>query len=150
MPPSGSIHKFERLFRMAASLDIDKSDVDRYQDFINRKIYDLLLMGQAAAKANGHVVIEPQDLPITKGLQESMHAFRGIDAELGLTPAIDYITGRPPLDLPLADETDSRLPAVAGGLSYALAQSFRIIDPDLKNPHTEHWDKAFQLFDLLM
>ena len=57
MPPSGSIHKFERLFRMAASLDIDKSDVDRYQDFINRKIYDLLLMGQAAAKANGHVVI---------------------------------------------------------------------------------------------
>ena len=144
------VARFERFFRAAAGLDVDKDDLRRFDDFVNDKIYDLLLRGQANAKANGRDVLEPQDLPITKGLQESMHAFRGIDAELGLTPAIDYITGRPPLDLPLADETDSRLPAVAGGLSYALAQSFRIIDPDLKNPQTEHWDKAFQLFDLLM
>ena len=150
MPPSGSIHKFERLFRMAASLDIDKSDVDRYQDFINRKIYDLLLMGQAAAKANGHVVIEPQDLPITKGLQERMHEFRRLDEELELRPILEQLARHPPLDLDYADDTKARFPSIIGGLSVALARSFKIIEPGLKNPRTEHWQRGFDLFDLLL
>ena len=93
MIPSG-VHKFERLFRKAAGLDVDKADIARYQDFINRKLYDMLLMTQASAKSNGHVVIEPHDLPITKGLQESIHAFRRIDAEIELTPGIDHMDDR--------------------------------------------------------
>jgi hypothetical protein len=39
-----AISKFERFFRLAASLDVDKSDIKRYADFVNQKIYDLLLM----------------------------------------------------------------------------------------------------------
>jgi hypothetical protein len=34
-------------------------------------------------------------------------------------------------------------------VSVALAQSFKIIDPDLKNPETKHWKRCFQVFDLL-
>jgi hypothetical protein len=67
--------KFERLFRAAAGLNVDKQDVKRYGDFVNHKIYDLLLRGQATAKANGRDVIDPHDLPITKGLQECIHVF---------------------------------------------------------------------------
>jgi Domain of unknown function (DUF1931) len=52
-------HKFEQLFRKSAELDVDKADIARYQDFINRKLYDLLLMAQATAKANNHIAIEP-------------------------------------------------------------------------------------------
>ena len=111
------IHKFERFFRKAAGLDVDKADVARYQDFINRKLYDMLLMAQATATANGHVVIEPHDLPVTKGLQESVHAFRRIDAELDVTPIIDHVAGRPLLDLAIGYETDERLTETAGGLS---------------------------------
>src|SRR5689334_13063382 len=40
------IAKFERFFRLAAGLDVDKSDLRRYSDFVNGKIYDLLLRGQ--------------------------------------------------------------------------------------------------------
>lgn len=149
MTPSG-INKFERFFRKAAGLDVDKADVARYQDFINRKLHDMLLMAQVTAKASGHVVIEPRDLPITKGLQESVHAFRRIDAEVDVTPIIDHIAGRPPLDLAVGYETDERLPEIAGGLSYALAKTFVIMEPELKNPQTKHWDQAFRLFDLLM
>jgi hypothetical protein len=43
MPLTGA-HKFEKLFRKSAGLDVDKADIARYQDFINRKLYDLLLM----------------------------------------------------------------------------------------------------------
>jgi len=38
-------------------------------------------------------VIQPWDLPITKGLQETIHRFRLINAELQLT---DYGGGAPP------------------------------------------------------
>ena len=31
----------------------------------------------------------------------------------------------------------------------ALARTFTIIDPELKNPQTKHWERAFQIFDLL-
>jgi hypothetical protein len=37
-----------------------------------------------------------------------------------------------------------------GGLSVALARAFKIIDSDLKNPQTEHWQRCFRIFDLLM
>jgi hypothetical protein len=80
------IAKFEHFFRVAAGLDIDKADLKRYGDFVNRKIQDLLLRGQAAAKANGRDIVEPWDLPITKGLQESIHAFRTVDIADDLSP----------------------------------------------------------------
>ncbi|MDB4872165.1 MAG: hypothetical protein JWL97_3169, partial [Gemmatimonadales bacterium] len=47
-----SIAKFERFFRETASIDVDKDDLRRYNDFINDKVYDLLIRAQAAAKAN--------------------------------------------------------------------------------------------------
>jgi Domain of unknown function (DUF1931) len=144
------IAQFERFFRVAASLDVDKQDLKRYSDFINHKIYDLLLRGQAAAKANGRDIIEPHDLPITKGLQECIHAFRDIDEEIELQPILDHLTSRPPLDLAYDVETEARLPAIAGGLSVALARSFKIIDPHLKNPNSEHWRRSTRIFDLLL
>ena len=86
----------ERFFRIAAGLDVDKQDLKRYSDFINRKLHDLLVRAEAVAKANGRVVIQPCDL----GLQESIHdsdnidkqivalacAFKVIDGDLGIRP----------------------------------------------------------------
>ena len=142
--------QFERFFRVAAGLDVDKSDLKRYSDFVNHKIYDLLLRGEAAAKANGRDVIEPFDLPITKGLQESMHAFRKLEEAIALQPVLDALMARPPLNLACSVETEARLSEVAGGLSLALARTFKIIDPDLKNPRSEHWERSFRIFDLLL
>ena len=145
-----SVAKFERFFRIAAGLDVDKQDLKRYSDFINRKIYDLLLRAEAAARANGRVIIEPFDLPITKGLQESIHQFRKIDEQIELRPILGQLTMQPPLDLAYGEETEGRLPEVVGGLSVALARAFKIIDSRLKNPQTEHWQRCFRVFDLLL
>jgi hypothetical protein len=144
------IAKFERFFRLSAGLDIDKADLKRYSDFVNGKIYDLLLRGQAAAKANNRVTIEPFDLPITKGLQERIHEFRNIDEQIELRPILDHLASSPPLDLAYSEETEARLPEIAGGISVALARTFKIIDPKLKNPQTEHWERSQRLFDLLL
>ena len=145
-----AIAKFERFFRLVASLDVDKSDLKRYSTFVNDKIYDLLLRAQAAAKANGCDVIEPHDLPITKGLQERIHEFRRIDEQIELQPILDQLAARPPLDLAYSEETEARFPEIAGGISVALAHTFKVINPDLKNPQTEHWQGVLRIFDLLL
>jgi hypothetical protein len=115
-----NIAKFERFFRRAAGLDIYKEDLRRYDDFVNQKAYDLLLRGEANANANGRDVIQPSDLPITNGLQESIHAYRLInDEQLDVASILRQLT---------------KLPEIMGGLSFALAPCFKVLYPNLKNP----------------
>ena len=147
----GEVSTVERFFRRAGSLDIDKSDVRRYQDFIHQKIYDLLLMAEGTARANERDIIQPRDLPITKGLQESIHRFRRLDVASGMESGIlEELAAWPPLETALDEETQAGLPEIAGGLSYALAQAFKILDPEVANPQTRHWKRAFEIFNLLL
>jgi hypothetical protein len=141
---------FERFFRVAAELDVDKDDLKRFSGFVFDQIYDLLIRAQAIAEANLRDVIEPWDLPITKGLQERIHEFEKIDEEIQLEPFLGALAARPQLDVAIGDDTKDRLPAVAGGLSVALARTFKIIDPKVVNPSSEHWERAFRVFELLM
>ncbi|WP_141576620.1 DUF1931 family protein [Actinomadura sp. WMMA1423] len=144
------ISRFERFFRAAAGVDVDKNDLRRYHEFLDAKLYDLLLAGQAKAKANGRDIIEPFDLPITKGLQECIHRFRRLDDEIDVEPILELLARRPPLDIAVSDVTDEKLPEIAGGLSYALSQAFRIVFPDRRNPQTAHWERVQRMFDLLL
>jgi hypothetical protein len=145
-----AVARFERFFRAVAGLDVDKDDLRRYTDFVDDELYNLLLRAQATARANARDIIEPHDLPITKGLQERIHEFEKLDQEIELQSVLERTTARPPLDLALSDETTARLPAVVGGLSMALGRAMKIIYPDLKVPGTEHWERTFAMFDLLM
>jgi hypothetical protein len=63
---------------------------------------------------------------------------------------LDQAVPEPPLDLAYSQETEARLPAIAGGLSLALARTFKIIDPRIKHPATQQWERAFRIFDLLL
>jgi hypothetical protein len=144
------VAKFERFFRAAASLDIDKDDLRRYNDFIGQKIHDMLLRAEANAQANARDVIEPQDLPIGKGLQECMIQYRRLNEELELQPILDWLAQAPQMDRAPSDETEAELPTVAGGISYALAQTFKVIDPELKNPHGVEWERAIKVFNLIL
>lgn len=149
MPVMG-VHKFERFFRLAAGLDMDKDDLKRYSDFVSEKLYDLLVIGQASAKANSRDVLQPSDLPVTKGLQECIHEFRKLNEEIELHPILVQLATWPPLDVTMSEETESRLPGVVGGLSVALARTFRVLDPDVKNPGTTIWERSFRLISLLL
>jgi hypothetical protein len=148
MPVVG-VTKFERFFR-EEGLDVDKNDLKQYSDFIGRKLRELLDVGQAAAKQNQRDIIEPRDLPITHGLERSIQEFRKLDEQLELSPILDDLAGRPPLESALADATESRLPAIVGGLSVALAKTIKIVDPAAKIPHREQWERAFRIFDTVL
>ena len=58
MPVMG-FTRFERFFRAAGGVTVDRDDITRYLDFVNDALYDLLLIGQATAKANACDIIEP-------------------------------------------------------------------------------------------
>ncbi len=144
------VKQFEKLFREAASLDIDKSDIKRLDDFINQRLHDLLLLAQSKAKANGRPVIDWIDVPVTKGLQENMHEFRAMDESLSLSEILDSLSKLPPMDLPYAAALESKIPEITGGITVSLAKVFKTVDPDLKNPGTEEWDKVEQLYRVLL
>ncbi|MEW2082672.1 DUF1931 family protein [Streptomyces sp. NPDC005283] len=148
--PVMSVSRFERFFRMAAGLDVDKNDLKRYGEFVDAKLYDLLLVAQATAKANDRDVVQKHDLPITKGLQESIHGFRKLDHEIELKPILDQLATHPLLDRAPDEETESEYPEIIGGLSLALAQTFKILHPDLKNPQPRHWNEVRAVFDQLL
>ncbi len=148
MPVMG-FTKFERFFRAVGGVDVDRDDIKRYLDFVNDALYDLLLIGQATAKANVRDVILPWDLPVTKGLQESVHAFERLEEEIELRPILESLSAAP-LDAALADDTQAGLPLFFGGISVALARTFKFIDAELKAVHTEEWERTFSLFRLLI
>lgn len=143
------IRTFQRLFRVAAGVDIDKQDIRRYREFVDTMIDDIAIAGRDSATWNGRDIIAPADLPITKGLHERMREFDKLDVADEVRALLRHDLRRPPGDVTFSEETEDRLPDVFGGLSIVLARSFKVIDPSLANPRTEHWDRAFELFRLM-
>jgi Domain of unknown function (DUF1931) len=149
MPVMG-LTKFEQLFRAAAAVRVDRDDMKRYLDFVNEVIYDLLLGGQATARANARDIIEPWDLPVTAGLQECIHQFRRLDQDIEARPILESLAARPPLESSLSEATEGRLPELLGGISVALARVLRLLDADISAVHSEEWDRAFRLLRILI
>jgi len=146
--PSG-ITAFERFFRSVASIKIDKNDVRRFREFVDEQIDDIAIAGRNSAKWNGRDVVVPQDLPITKGVQERMREFDKLEEAEEIRELLRQAVRRPPGDVTFAEDTERLLPELFGGLSIALARSFRVVDPKVSNPSTEHWDRVFTLFRLV-
>jgi hypothetical protein len=83
-------------------------------------------------------------------LQESAHAFRRVEEEIELGPILESLVARPPLDYALSEATQTRLPELFGGVSVALARTFKLVDADMKAVHSQEWDRAFSIFRLLI
>ncbi len=144
------VSQFKRLFRKAASLDVDKSDLRRLSDFVTRKLADMLIVGRAAARENGRDVLWVYDLPITKGLQETMHEFRTLEEEIELKPILESLARVPYFDVAVSEAVEARLPEIVGALIIVLARTMKVIDPSLKNPQSRHWEQAERIFSMLM
>ena len=146
--PSG-IPVFERFFRSVASIKIDKNDVRRFREFVDEQIDDIAIAGRNSAKWNGRDVIVAQDLPITKGVQERMREFDKVEEAEEIRALLGQVVRQPPGDVAFAEDASRLLPELFGGLSIALARLFRVVDPTLSNPSTEHWNRVFTIFRLV-
>lgn len=146
--PSG-IPVFERFFRTVASIDIDKNDVRRFQDFVDELVDDIAIAGRNSARMNGRDVVAPQDLPITKGLQERMREFDKLEEADEVRKLLRQVVRQPPGDIAFAEDSEQLLPEIFGGLGIALARSLGAVDATVSNPSSEHWNRVFTIFRLV-
>lgn len=150
MMQQSSIQTFRRFFRAAAHLDVDDADVQRFSDFVDELIDELVAVGRKSALAEGRDVIEPHDLGLTEGIQERMREFARLEDADEVRGLLARQVRQPPGGVRFSRDAERLLPELFGGLSVALARSVRIVDPELTNPQPEHWERAFLLFQLLI
>lgn len=143
------IPQVQRFLRAAGGVDVDKDDVKRFWTFVDDEIDALLIAGRDSATWNGRDVIAPQDLSITRGLQEQIRAFGKLEESDELRRLLRGVLRRPPSDVTFGEETEDELVEVLGGLGVALARCFRLLDEHVPNPTTQHWDRALALVRLL-
>jgi hypothetical protein len=144
------IPELQRFFREAGGVDVDKSDLERYRTFVDEKVDAIAIAGRDSASWNNRDVIAPQDLPITKGLQERMREFGKLETADDMRQWMSQTLRRPPDDVTFGEETEAVLNDVFGGISIALARSFRILDPEVANPQSQDWDRVFTWFQLTL
>ena len=142
-------HKLEELFRRGASLDIKKGHAKDITDIVEEKLYDLLLMGQKSAKYNDRDVIWKYDLPITKGLEETINEFKKLEHELDLKDILERLATYPPL-LELEAELEKSLPEIVGGLTLVLAKTMKAIDKEKRAVSHELINEAKHIMNLVL
>jgi len=144
------VHKMERFFREAASLDVDKNDLKRLSDLIGRKLNDILVIGVRNAGYNGRDIVMEPDLPLTKGFMESLRQFRAMETDLELKPILEHLATYPPLDLDLSVDVEEMIPDLVGGLMLIIARTMKTMDPKVVNPDTEMWQRVEGILDLTL
>ncbi len=144
------VTQFQRLFREAAGIDIDKDDIKRLDGFITARLHDLLLMAQRLAKANGRPVIDWIDVPLTKGLQADIHNFGRLEEAVEVETVLERLATLPQMDLDLTEELEAHLPELAGGITFSLARVFKVVDPTIRNPSSHDWRRVEEIYDILL
>ena len=143
-------NRLKEFLRRSAGLDIDKSDMKRLTDLIGKKLNDLLVIGVRNASYNNRDIIMEPDLPLTKGFLEHMQDFRRYEESIELKPILDHLATYPPLERALSLEVEAMLPELAGTLAMLAGHAMKTIDPDVKNPRGDMWEKVLCLMELLL
>jgi Domain of unknown function (DUF1931) len=142
--------RLKEFLRRSAGVDIDKSDMDRLTDLIGKKLNDLLVIGVRNASYNNRDIVMEPDLPLTKGVLEHIRVFRRYEEEIDLKPILDHLATYPPLERTLSLDVEAMLPDLVGTLAMLAGQTMKIIDPDVKNPDSEMWERVLRSMELLL
>ncbi|RUM74732.1 MAG: hypothetical protein DSZ10_01085 [Sulfurovum sp.] len=142
--------KLEALFRKAASLDIHKGHAKDITDIVEQKLVDLLIAGERNANMNGRDVIWEADLPITKGLQETIIEFRKLEEEIDLKDVLEMLTTFPPLKYPYSAELEEKLPEITGALIVVMARIMKEVDDNDRALDHKTIEKTKKIMDLTL
>jgi hypothetical protein len=67
-----------------------------------------------------------------------------------LKPILDHLATYPPLERTLSFEVEAMLPELVGTLAMLAGKAIKIIDPDVKNPDSDLWDRVLHLMEALL
>ena len=142
--------RLEELVWRMSELELDKSDLQRLSDLVDEKLYHLLLTGVRHASYNNRDFIMEPDLPLTKGLRESMQDFELYEEEVEIQPILEQLATYPQLEREPSQQVIDMLPDLVGTLIMVTTQLMTIIHPEISNPNDETWDRVTETMDLLI
>ncbi len=144
--------QLEALFRRSVGMDLTENKAKEILAFVQKKLHDLLLVGERNAHYNDRDVIWLSDLPITLGLRNSIRMFQELELEeqLDLDYILEYLATLPPLKFPLEAELEADLPNIVGGLLLTFARTLYVITGGARSFDFEDIEKAKQILDLTL
>jgi len=143
-------NRLEEFVLRVSDVELDKGDLERLSSFVNDKLHELLLVGVRHAGYNNRDLIMAADLPITKGLQESMQDFELYEEELEIESILDQLATYPMMDREPSQEVIDMLPSLVGTLIMVTTQLMTVVDPGVENPGGETWERVTETMDLLV
>ena len=141
--------RLKEIFRKGASLDIAKGHAKDITDIVDQKLYDLLLAGERNAKYNARDVIWICDVPITKGMEETIDQFKKLEEEIEVKDVVEMLT-KYPATMTLEDALEKRLPEITGGLILTMAKIMKDLDPKDKTVDHELIQRAKEILDITL
>jgi hypothetical protein len=141
--------KLEKLFKNIASLELKKGHAKDITDIVEEKLVDLLIAGERNANINGRDVINEGDLPITKGLQETIIYFRKLEEEIEIDDILKFLTTIPPLKYPVSVELEQKLPEIVGAILVVIAKVLKEVENNKLIDH-KSIEKTKRIMDLTL
>jgi hypothetical protein len=141
--------RLKDIFRKGASLDIAKGHAKEIIDIVEQKVYDLLLAGERNAKYNDRDVIWVCDVPLTKGMEETIDQFKKLEEELDVKDVVEMLTKYPPT-ITLESALEDRLPEITGGIFLTLAKIMKDIDTKKRSVDHDLIRTAKDILDLTL
>jgi hypothetical protein len=142
--------KLEALMRKAASLDIKKNQAKEITDIAEAKLVDMLIAAERNASLNGRDIITEGDMPITKGLQETIIEFKKLEEVIEVKDVLDYLATIPPLKYPLAADLEAKLPEIYGALLVVFGRVAKIVDDNDRALDAKTIEKTKEIMDLTL
>jgi hypothetical protein len=142
--------KLEALFRKAASIDIKKGHAKEITDIAESKLTDLLIAAERNANMNGRDVIWESDLPITKGLQETMITLRKLEEEIEIEDVLTFLRNTTTVKYALSEEAEAKLPELIGTLLVVMAKIMKEVDDNDRALDHETIAKTKRIMDLTL
>jgi hypothetical protein len=143
-------NRLEELVWRVSEVELDNNDLQRLSELVGDKLYDLLLVGVQHASYNNRDLIMEPDLPLTRGLRESMQDFELYEEEVDIGPILEQLAIYPQLEREPSQEVIDLLPAIVGTLIVVATQLMTVVDPGISNPDSETWDRVTETMNLLI
>ncbi len=146
--------KLQRLYRRFVGIDLDKAKAIEIIEIAEKKLADLFEVAFERAREEGRDVVKWRDLPITKGLRETMERYEREREELGeealeLGPIASHLSSVIDYDK-VDEEVKEKLPTLAATLLLLEGYVMKLIDPHNKKPSKEDIERAKQILDLTL
>ncbi len=148
------LSRLEALYKTFVGLDLDKTKAQMILDTASRKLADLFIVAQQRAYARGSDTVELIDLPITKGLENTINEYkrereRLNDPKLDLGPILDYLAESIPGIL-IGESVREELQDITAAVLLLTGRVIKTIDPKARKPSKEDIERARQILDLTL